>query len=120
MRQVNYNQTAAAAWSKKGSSVLEKEHTRFVFLVQLFKTICVKMLLEMGIIRKDVCTQMKRSYRYVEGIWRKCRNSPAIPQGAGNLDNRLLLWQKMDFRISKRRIQWVLIGQQQSQNSNAD
>lgn len=64
---------------------------------------------------------MKRSYRCVEDIWRKCRNSAAVPQGAGDLDNRLLLLQeKMDFRISKRRIQWILIGQQQSQNSNAD
>lgn len=74
----------------------------------------------MWIIRKDVCTQMKRSYRCVEGIWRKCRNSPAIPQGAGNLGNRLLLLQeKMDFRISKGKIQRILIGQQQSQDSNA-
>lgn len=75
----------------------------------------------MWVVGKDVCTQMKSSYRCVEDIWRKCRNSPAIPQGGGNLDNRLLLVQaKMDFRISKGKIQWVLIGQQQSQNSNAD
>lgn len=79
------------------------------------------MLLEMWTIRKYVCTQMKRSYRCVEDIWRKWKNSPAILQGAGNLDNRLLLLQeKMDFRISIGKIQWVLIGQQKSQNSNAD
>lgn len=56
----------------------------------------------MWIIRKDVCTEIKRSYRHVEDTWTKCRNSPAIPQGAGNLDNRLLLLQeKTNFRISK-------------------
>lgn len=64
------------------------------------------MLLEIWILRKYICTRMERSYRCVEDIWRKCRNNPAVSQGAGNLDNRLLLLQeKMDFRISKRRIQ---------------
>lgn len=57
----------------------------------------------MWIIRKDVCT--KRSYRCLKDIWRKCRDSPTILQGSGNLDNRLLLLQeKMDFRISKGKI----------------